>query len=164
MIHKSIELAVKYHQHQRYGNKPYLSHLFNVFVLSCEYTNNERILSASILHDTLEDTEINPNEIKEIDSQLFDICFLLSKNYNIENYYSNISENPEASFVKIADRVCNINESLKYNNKKMITKYFKEVSDYHRLNNQITSEIYQSEFVPLITKMRKNINNSQTAF
>lgn len=164
MIYNSIKLAVKYHQNQRYGNKPYLFHLFNVFILSCEYTNNERILSASILHDALEDTQINPNEIKEIDWRLFDICFLLSKNYNSENYYDNISKNHEASFVKIADRICNINESLKHNNKKMITEYYKEVSDYHKLNNKITSEIYQSEFLPLITKMRENINNSQIAF
>lgn len=162
MINQSIELAIKYHEQQRYGNKPYLSHLFNVFILSCEYTDNKRILSASILHDALEDTEIKPNQIKGIDIQLFDICFLLSKNYNIENYYLNISKNPEASFVKIADRICNINESLKYNNKKLITKYFNQVSDYHRLNNQITSEIYQTEFMPLITKMKEVINNSQT--
>lgn len=164
MIHKSINLAVKYHQHQRYGNKPYLFHLFNVFILSCEYTNNERILSASILHDILEDTNINPNEIKKIDLQLFDICILLSKNYNTENYYNNISKNQEASFVKLADRICNINESLKHNNKKMITEYYNEVSNYHKLNNQITSEIYQSEFLPLIIKMKENINNSQIPF
>lgn len=164
MINESIELAIKYHKDQRYGNKPYLSHLFNVFILSCDYTNNERILSASILHDILEDTNINQNEIGKIDLELLNICLLLSKKHNIKNYYYNISKNEEASFVKIADRICNINESLKYNNKKMITRYFKEVSDYHRLNNQITSEIYQSEFLPLITKMRKNINNSQTAF
>jgi (p)ppGpp synthase/HD superfamily hydrolase len=161
MLNKSIELAIQYHKDQLYGNKPYLAHLFNVFILACEYTNSELILSASILHDILEDTELPKSKIENIDKALYAICILLSKNHNKKSYYENIALNKEASFVKIADRICNIKESLKQRNKKMVIKYFKEIPDYHKLNNELTAEIFTSEFLPLIKEMEEQISTFQ---
>lgn len=162
MLNKSVELAIQYHKGQFYGNKPYLAHLFNVFVLACEYTKSELILSASILHDILEDTELPDSKIENIDKNLHTICILLSKNHNRENYYQNIALNKEACFVKLADRICNIKESLKQRNKKMVIKYFKEIPDYHKLNNTLTAEIFTSEFLPLIKEMEEQIRSFQT--
>lgn len=161
MLNKSTELAMKSHNGQMYGNLPYFAHLFSVCALCCKYTDSEVILSAAMLHDTLEDTQTKPEQIAQINPEVAEICKLVSKNYNTKGYYENIAQNPKAAFVKIADRVCNIRASLEEQNEPMIIKYFNEVHEYQKLNNELTSEIYKNEFLPLFAKMISVISNSQ---
>ena len=151
---------MKSHAGQKYGDLPYFAHLFSVCALCCKYTDNETILSAAMLHDTLEDTEVKPKEIESINTELSEICILLSKNYN-SNYFENIAKNPEASFVKMADRICNIRASLENNNQRMLKKYLNEMHEFQKLNNSLTSEMYVKEFLPLFSKMIVQINSFQ---
>jgi len=161
MLNQSVNLAMESHKGQMYGSLPYFAHLFSVCALCCKYTDNEMILSAAVLHDVLEDTNTPIQEIVNINPELAEICKLLSKNINRKEYFNNIAANKEAAFVKIADRVCNIKESLDQKNEPMITKYFNEVEEIQKLNNALTSEIYNKEFLPLYVKMISAINNFQ---
>ncbi len=67
-----IELAIKaaciLHKDQvRKGSVPipYISHLFAVTTILMDYTEDEDVFIAAILHDTLEDTDYTPKELQD---------------------------------------------------------------------------------------------------
>lgn len=65
-IEKAIQISAEAHRKQfRKGkpNLPYVSHPYSVFVILSEYTDNEDILIAGLLHDVLEDAD--PSEYTE---------------------------------------------------------------------------------------------------
>lgn len=66
-IEKAIQKASLLHQNQlRKGQPfPYLSHLFSVAIILFEFTNDEDIIVAGILHDTLEDTSYTADELEK---------------------------------------------------------------------------------------------------
>lgn len=161
ILYDSILLALKKHRYQKYGNNPYINHLFNVYILCSKYSKSEVIRCSAILHDILEDTDTNIKELEVISEEVAEICLLLSKNHNKE-YYKNIALNDKASFVKIADRICNIKESIEIPNLKMLLKYKEEIKEYKLLRNDLTNAIYDTEFIPISKKLIKTINNFQT--
>ena len=67
MIFKAIEFASKSHSGQyRKGTKiPYIVHPLGVAKTLIEYGCPEHVIVAGILHDTVEDTPVTLNEIKE---------------------------------------------------------------------------------------------------
>jgi (p)ppGpp synthase/HD superfamily hydrolase len=65
-IEKAIQIASNAHRKQTRKsdeNMPYISHLISVFVILSQYTDNEDILIAGLLHDVLEDAD--PSEYTE---------------------------------------------------------------------------------------------------
>lgn len=67
-IEQAIRAATILHEDQlRHGAVPlpYVSHLFAVMVILRDYTNDEDTLVASLLHDTIEDTDYTETELKE---------------------------------------------------------------------------------------------------
>jgi len=66
-IYKAIDMAARLHDGQiRKGNRlPYIVHPFSVALILMEYTSDEDILIAGILHDTIEDTSYTKTQIQE---------------------------------------------------------------------------------------------------
>lgn len=66
-IEKAIQKSSLLHQGQlRKGQSfPYVSHLFSVAIILFEFTNDEDIIVAGILHDTLEDTNYTADELEK---------------------------------------------------------------------------------------------------
>lgn len=66
MLFRAIELAAKVHagQYRKGTNVPYLSHIMNVCKTLCEYNCSEEIITAGILHDTVEDTYLTLKDIE----------------------------------------------------------------------------------------------------
>lgn len=65
-IEKAIKKASLLHsgQTRRSDNKtPYLTHPFSVSIILSNYTDDENIITAGLLHDTLEDTDYTPEEM-----------------------------------------------------------------------------------------------------
>jgi len=59
-------VADKHRHHWRKGTPiPYISHLMNVMKILCEEGCSAEIVIAGILHDVVEDTPVNVNEVKE---------------------------------------------------------------------------------------------------
>lgn len=56
-LQKAINLASQLHANQtrKIGNLPYISHPFSVMLILLDYTQDENILIAALLHDILED-------------------------------------------------------------------------------------------------------------
>lgn len=66
-IEQAIRAAAVLHKGQvRKGQipYPYITHLFAVAMLVADYTNDENIIVASLLHDTLEDTDYTAEELE----------------------------------------------------------------------------------------------------
>lgn len=66
-IDKALQKASLLHCEQvRKGvGCPYIMHLMAVMLMVSEYTNDEDTIIASILHDTVEDTEYTPEELEK---------------------------------------------------------------------------------------------------
>ena len=64
-LQHAINIATIWHQGQaRKADKlPYIIHPFAVMIIASEYTKDEDILIAALLHDTLEDTKYTLNDL-----------------------------------------------------------------------------------------------------
>ena len=67
MIRKALEFAAVYHKDgvQKGSKVPYIVHPFEVALILQENGMEDRIIAAGLLHDTLEDTELTPEQIRE---------------------------------------------------------------------------------------------------
>ena len=68
LLAKAIEFASKKHSFQRRknGDIPYINHPIEVFnILVKADIQDYNVLSAAILHDTVEDTETTPEELEQ---------------------------------------------------------------------------------------------------
>lgn len=59
MIDKAMKFAAKKHKDQKrkYTGEPYYNHCVSVYTSVKNFTNNENVICAALLHDTIEDTE-----------------------------------------------------------------------------------------------------------
>ncbi|MES2966962.1 MAG: HD domain-containing protein [Patescibacteria group bacterium] len=67
-IEQAIRAAtVLHHSQTRKGSMPYpyVTHLYSVAMLLMEFTDNEDVIIAALLHDTLEDTDYTMEELTE---------------------------------------------------------------------------------------------------
>lgn len=67
-IEQALRAATILHKDQvRKGTipMPYVSHLFAVTMVLFDYTQDEDVIIAALLHDTLEDTDYTPKELQE---------------------------------------------------------------------------------------------------
>jgi len=61
------QFAIKVHGEQKYGDAPYVSHLDNVVTILREFGySDEGVLCAGFLHDCLEDTDAEPNDLQDM--------------------------------------------------------------------------------------------------
>lgn len=67
LVDRAIGFAARAHQDQRrkIGKVPYIAHPFGVAVLLMEMGCDETVVAAGLLHDTVEDTQVTLEEIRE---------------------------------------------------------------------------------------------------
>ena len=65
MIDKAIGFAAQKHegQHRKIGSVPYIAHPMGVAAMLMQMGCREEVVTAALLHDTVEDTDVNLNEI-----------------------------------------------------------------------------------------------------
>ena len=122
LILKALEFASLKHRDQRRKDadaSPYINHPIALAnVLTLEGVIEDMVLAAALLHDTLEDTQTTPAELREhfgdriagIVEEVTDDKNLLKaerKRLQIE-HASAISR--EARLVKLADKICNVRD------------------------------------------------------
>lgn len=121
LISEAREFAIKTHQGQMYGNKPYIYHLDQCFSLfksiveenELDFVSKiyEKIAATIYLHDTMEDQGVHYAILedrfgKDVAEAVW--CVTKEKPYNPDQYFEKISKNPIAAIVKLCDRICNI--------------------------------------------------------
>lgn len=67
IIDRAAVFAIKAHEGQtrRRNNTPYIVHPFEVAVIAASMTSDSEIIAAALLHDTVEDTDVTPQDIGE---------------------------------------------------------------------------------------------------
>lgn len=132
-IFKALEFAAERHKNQfRKGEVkiPYINHPINVVTLLAEFNETDQnLLTAAALHDVIEDTTEGKNEIDDISkviknqfgNKVLNIVLEVSDDKSLpyqERKQLQIKNTPSLSLegkkLKISDKICNINDMMKY--------------------------------------------------
>ncbi|MBI2024889.1 MAG: bifunctional (p)ppGpp synthetase/guanosine-3',5'-bis(diphosphate) 3'-pyrophosphohydrolase [Candidatus Harrisonbacteria bacterium] len=171
-IEKAIKKAAALHtgQTRRFDNlTPYITHPFSVAIILSKYTNDENIVIAGLLHDTLEDTNYKPEEMAaDFGAEVKDIVLGVSepptkekdsRNWaeRKEAYLDQLSKAPEGSLmVSAADKIHNLSsliEEYETYGPKLLEKFHSSPAQRlgfdkkvlkiirERLNNKIAEEL-----------------------
>jgi (p)ppGpp synthase/HD superfamily hydrolase len=120
MIFKAIEFATRAHSGDyRKGTRiPYITHPLNVAKILIALECPEHIVAAGILHDTLEDTRVTFEEIKEsFGSEVADLVGAVSEPNKSDHTWENRkahtlkrlkTASPEVLLISLADKLDNI--------------------------------------------------------
>jgi (p)ppGpp synthase/HD superfamily hydrolase len=67
VFERAMEFARRAHQGQlrKTGNIPFILHPFEVAAIVATMTDDREVLAAALLHDTVEDTQVTPEEVLE---------------------------------------------------------------------------------------------------
>ena len=111
LTNKAIDLAYEHHHGQKdKAGRPYFLHVVHV----AEQMDDELSTCAALLHDTLEDTDLDPAILeREFPREVADAVKLLTHDKNTD-YFEHVREvahNPIARKVKLADLAHNLDVS-----------------------------------------------------
>lgn len=143
----AADFATQAHGSQQYGKgRPYSYHLGKVVDAVKKYGGSPVHETAAWLHDVLEDTPISREQLQQrFGKDIANIVDLLSNQETKEETFKRIRTNPNAVFVKLADRIANTAEGQKN------SKYRKE----HPLFKSI---LYRpGEFDEMWTEIERNL-------
>lgn len=155
LLEKSKEYVIKCHKNTNhlYDGQPYTIHLELVYDTAQKFIHlipeaaRQIVLSASWGHDICEDCRETYSDIKQnTNLEVAEIIYALTnekgktrKDRANAKYYEGIRNTPYATFVKICDRIANVEYSKK-SGSSMFKKYEKENADFKR---QLTSPLYK---------------------
>lgn len=127
MIEKAKEFATKAHNEQvrKYTEEPYITHPLAVAEIVASVTDDEDMICAAILHDTVEDTRISYVDIVlafglRIAGLVSDLTDVSYKEYGnrtarkaLDLCHTSIAS-PDAKTIKLADLIHNTSSITKY--------------------------------------------------
>ena len=112
-LKKAIEFAKEAHGNQRYGDKPYVYHLLKVAKVAKRYGGSEFQIICSFLHDVLEDTPVTFDQLSKAFGRAATVIDLVSNRASKEETFKRIRSSKDAVFVKLCDRIANVEEGAK---------------------------------------------------
>ncbi len=158
ILTKSKEFAEYHHNgtNHKYDGKPYTYHLSMVvevaekFIHLIPVNKRDTVLAACWCHDTIEDCRVTYNDVKsELGEEVANIVYALTnekgktrKERANDKYYEGIRETEFAVFVKLCDRIANIQYSYSQRSR-MSDMYKKETPDFIK---SIYDEKYEQLF------------------
>ena len=170
LVLKATQFAALKHcdQRRKDGKTPYIIHPISVAMILSEIGSIEdlEILSAALLHDTLEDTDTSEHELEKIFGsrvriiveELTDndmLTFSQRKQMQIDNapYLSK-----DATLVRIADKISNVSDVIENPppewNQKRCNKYV-DWAEAVMNNCQKVNQDLENHFFELLTEYRK---------
>lgn len=139
LLTEAMDFAKEKHQDQRDdSNKNYYdAHLVPVAMMLSKLTGDEEIISAGVLHDTLEDTDTTYNELVEkFGKRVADLVNEVTDEGEKDNYgkYFPRLKSKDAILIKLCDRASNISRMETWSEKRQAqylkkTKFWKDGSD-----------------------------------
>ena len=126
LLQKAIEFATDKHKGQKYGDKPYITHPLAVLERVKKKTDSPFILAAAVLHDVVEDCNVNNYEIQDIFGHgVAEIVLFLTRTCveSYADYIENIYDVRAARIVKIADLEENISNCTQEGQRHLKDKY-----------------------------------------
>ncbi len=67
LLERAVRLAVRAHEGQmrKESDTPYITHLMGVAIILAKHGFSDTIIAAGLAHDTVEDTSVTPEELRE---------------------------------------------------------------------------------------------------
>ena len=121
IIYRAIIFALKKHKGQKYDIDKdfFFAHPWKVFQILKLITDDETILCAGLLHDTLEDTNTTLDELKEeFGNEIANIVYEVTKEDDENGKYFPRLKSEKAIIVKFADRLVNLSNMSCWKEKK----------------------------------------------
>ena len=121
LIQRAYRVAEKAHSGQkRVSGEPYINHLLAVAAILAEYSMPAEVVTAGLLHDTIEDTATTPEEIRaRFGEQVLTLVLEVTddktlpkperKRLQIERASHS---SPAAKLIKLVDKICNLGDIL----------------------------------------------------
>lgn len=163
---KAMIFAIEAHAstNHTYDNKPYSIHLIMVANIARKYIDiipdqcQDEVLSACWLHDTIEDCRLTYNDLKnEFGENVAEIVYAVSndkgknrKERAGNKYYDGIKRTAWATFVKLCDRLSNIQYSAETQSR-MLQVYQKEQENFIDCLLPLSSN--KEQYLSLISEM-----------
>lgn len=169
-IEKVYRYAKEAHgnQKRKYSGDPYITHCIRVMETCAKHTNDITILSAALLHDVLEDTQVEENELKHFlfsvmekeDAEKTTHLVVDLTDVYIKQAYPDLNRkqrkekeakrlhdaHPDAQTVKYADIIDNSVDITK-NDKPFARKYLKEVKSILDGMSEGNQALYQKAVI-----------------
>lgn len=157
-IDKAILVAQRCHANQTYGIFPYIYHVMSVVELSQQLGYDEVIQVACALHDTMEDSDLTYNDIKQnFGVEVADIVFAVTdadgknRKERKEKTYPKIAAIKKAIIVKVLDRCANILRSIEEGSR-FVSVYKSEDAEFREKLG------YETETDPDVKKAWDNLD------
>lgn len=123
---------------QRYDGEPYVIHLQNVVEVLLRFDHiDKNILAAGYLHDSIEDTQVELTVLNCLFGKtVVDLVWAVSdepganRKERKAKTYPKIKSIPGATVIKLADRIANVEHSIRTGNARMQKMYKKEYDDF----------------------------------
>ncbi len=151
LICEATNFAIEKHGNQKYGRKPYHTHLFDVVGVLKRYIEwedlDQELINAAWLHDVLEDTNTTGDElIEHFGNKTFKLVHAVTnlkgpepKNIRMLMTYEKIRNTPGAIKLKLADRIANIEQCISHD--RLGRKPGKFFLRYKTLNKEFQSSL-----------------------
>lgn len=140
---KSVCIAFKLHNKQKYGDKSYfLGHILPVMKrVHKMYGLDYELLIIAALHDVIEDCAVDMAwlESRGIPHHLAFMVHILSKTKktSYDDYLKLVAGYKKAYYVKYADMLCNYVESVNHNDVRRVDKYHNGIEKLHQYHIEI---------------------------
>ena len=168
MLQKTIAYATDRHQkvNHKYGNQPYTFHLNMVYEVAQQFSyllpksELENVYCGCWVHDIIEDARETYNDVlNNTNETVAELAYALtnekgktrSERAN-DKYYEGIQNTPNATFIKLCDRIANIKHSKKQGSK-MFDKYRKE-------NPSFVEKLYRPELQDMTTHIENLLSET----
>jgi len=164
---RALTLAIRLHGKQlRKDGNPYILHPLKGFqYLITHKIEEDVILAAMLLHDTIEDTDTTYEYlVAELGEEVAQIVNRLSKKKSVpmEEYFGEISKDVLAIIIKAADRTSNVGDMIKCYSIERLERYVEETEKYILPMMHNARDIYL-EYGDILVSLRNNINVVLTA-
>lgn len=182
LLEKIYKYAEEAHgdQKRKYSGDPYITHCLRVMQTCAKYTNDVTILAAALLHDVLEDTQVEENELRQFllsvmkkeDAQKTVTLVVDLTDVFVKQAYPHMNRKErkikeaerlhtihhDAQTVKYADIIDN-SVDIAENDKGFARKYLKEVKDILSGINEGNQVLYEKA-LEVVNNCRQNISRT----
>lgn len=146
-IQKARKFAIERHGEQKYGEYPYVYHLDMVYEVVVSIALEEDYQMAAYLHDVLEDTDTSKEELESIFGvRVTELVFAVTgvgenRKEKKASMIKKLEAYPDGINLKMADRLANMEQSLKY--PKMFKMYESELNEYKYLFEKGNKNLFE---------------------
>lgn len=134
---KVLPYARELHKDQVRKGKDQVPYIYHPLLISCHALalglDDDNLVSAALLHDICEDCNIAVHELPVNEETKAIVSLLTKRDFhknNIEAYYAEIQQNPQATLIKLLDRCNNISGMAAGFSKHKLVEYINETEKW----------------------------------